>query len=124
MIGKGKAISQTSASISYGWNQEKDAEVILKQHLIGDSPSEISKEFKIVQDMNYRCKKNTLSFIISPTISDGKNLKPKDLYEIAKKFMAQMKLGERQAIGFIHKDKKHIHIHLYVNRIDVTNQFK
>ncbi|MDY7396298.1 relaxase/mobilization nuclease domain-containing protein [Aureibaculum sp. 2210JD6-5] len=118
MIGKGKAISQTTASISYGWNQEKDAEVILKQHLIGDSPSEISKEFKIVQDMNYRCKKNTLSFIISPTIKDGEKLKIKDLHEIAQKFIAQMKLGERQAIAFVHQDKKHKHIHLYVNRID------
>jgi len=29
-----------------------------------------------------------------------------------------MKLGERQAIAFIHQDKKHKHIHLYVNRID------
>lgn len=118
MIGKGQAISQTSASISYGWNQEKDAEIVFRQHLFGDTPSEISNEFKTVQDMNYRCKKNALSFIISPTISDGEKLKAKDLQEIARKFMVQMKLGERQAIAFVHQDKKHKHIHLYVNRVD------
>ena len=122
MIGKGKSISQTSVSIAYGWNQEKNAEIILRQHLVGDTPSEISKEFKTVQDMNYRCKNNTLSFIISPTIKDGEKLKAKDLHEIVQKFMAQMKLGERQAIAFVHQDKKHKHIHLYVNRIDFNGK--
>src|SRR5690606_21459853 len=29
-----------------------------------------------------------------------------------------MGLGERQAIAFVHRDKGHKHIHLYVNRID------
>jgi hypothetical protein len=28
-----------------------------------------------------------------------------------------MKLQERQAIAFVHRDKGHVHIHLYVNRI-------
>jgi len=118
VIGKGKSISQTSASVAYGWNQDKNAEIILKQHLVGDKPSEISKEFKTIQDMNSRCKKNTMSFIISPTIDDGKKLQAKDLQEITKRFMDQLKLGERQAIAFVHQDKQHKHIHLYVNRID------
>ena len=62
MIGKGKSISHTRASMSYGWNQEKDAEVVLKEFLHGDSPAEITKEFKMLQDQNYHCTKNTLSF--------------------------------------------------------------
>lgn len=33
-----------------------------------------------------------------------------------------MKLEERQAIAFIHQDKKHKHIHLYVNRIDFSGK--
>ncbi|GGK34515.1 hypothetical protein GCM10007962_31210 [Yeosuana aromativorans] len=32
--------------------------------------------------------------------------------------MHEMKLGERQAIAFVHRDKEHKHIHLYANRID------
>tara|TARA_R110002049_G_scaffold267422_1_gene443775 strand:+ start:302 stop:1159 length:858 start_codon:yes stop_codon:yes gene_type:complete len=118
MIGKGKSISHTRASMSYGWNQEKDAEVILREFLHGDSPNEITKEFKMLQDQNYHCTKNTLSFVISPTIEDGKRLETKDLKTITKRFMDEMKLGERQAIAFIHQDKDHKHIHLYVNRID------
>ncbi len=118
MIAKGRSISHTKTSILYGWNQEKDSEVVFKQQLIGETPAEITKEFQLIQDLNYRCKHNTLSFIISPTIEDGKRLKSKDLQKIVQKFMSQMKLGERQAIAFVHQDKKHKHIHLYVNRID------
>ena len=118
MIGKGKSISHTRASMSYGWNQEKDAEIVLKEFLHGDSPKEITKEFQMLQYQNYHCKKNTLSFVISPTIEDGKRLEVKELKGITKRFMHEMKLGERQAIAFVHQDKDHKHIHLYVNRID------
>ncbi|MFV9552274.1 relaxase/mobilization nuclease domain-containing protein [Algibacter sp. PT7-4] len=118
MIGKGKSISHTRASMSYGWNQEKDAEIILKEFLHGDSPNEITNEFKMLQDQNYHCTKNTLSFVISPTIEDGKRLDKNELQAITKRFMHEMKLGERQAIAFVHQDKDHKHIHLYVNRID------
>jgi len=118
MIGKGKSISHTRASMSYGWNQEKDAEIVLKEFLHGDSPAEITKEFKMLQDQNYHCTKNTLSFVISPTIEDGKRLDKNELHVITKRFMHEMKLGERQAIAFVHQDKEHKHIHLYVNRID------
>ena len=118
MIGKGKSISHTRASMSYGWNQEKDAEIVLKEFLYGDSPAEITKEFKMLQDQNHNCTKNTLSFVISPTIEDGKRLETKDLNEITKRFINEMKLGERQALAFVHKDKEHNHVHLYVNRID------
>ncbi len=118
MIGKGKSISHTRASMSYGWNQEKNAQIVLKEFLHGDSPVEITKEFKMVQDLNYHCNKNTLSFVISPTIEDGKHLGTKELHEITARFIKDMNLGERQAIAFVHQDKEHKHIHLYVNRID------
>lgn len=118
MIGKGKSISHTRASMSYGWNQEKDAKIVLKEFLHGDSPAEITKEFKMLQDQNHNCTKNTLSFILSPTIEDGRKLDKDKLQTITKRFIHEMKLSERQAIAFVHRDKEHKHIHLYVNRID------
>ncbi len=36
MIGKGKSIAHTGASMDYGWNQEKQAEVVYSQHLAGN----------------------------------------------------------------------------------------
>lgn len=117
MIAKGKSISHTKASISYGWNQEKDAEIIHSQHLAGDNPKEITEEFKIIQSQNQRTQKNTLSFVLSPSIDDGKRLSKQELQELTKKFIKAMDLKERQAIAFVHRDKEHTHIHLYVNRI-------
>ncbi|MGB5819696.1 MAG: relaxase/mobilization nuclease domain-containing protein [Saonia sp.] len=118
MIGKGKSISHTSASIGYGWNQEKGADVVYKQHLAGENPKEITQEFKIIQSQNQRCTKNTMSFVLSPTIEDGQKLISKELTEIIERFVKEMKLQEHQAIAFVHRNKKHVHIHLYVNRID------
>ncbi|WP_394973996.1 relaxase/mobilization nuclease domain-containing protein [uncultured Croceitalea sp.] len=117
MIGKGKSISHTRASISYGWNQEKDVEVIHSQNLAGENPKEITEEFKIIQSQNQRTQKNTLSFVLSPSIEDGKKLSKQELKEITKKFIKAMDLKERQAIAFVHRNKEHTHIHLYVNRI-------
>ncbi len=118
MIGKGKSISHTGASMGYGWNQEKNAEVVYKQHLAGDNPREITEEFKIIQEQNARTKNNTLSFVLSPTLEDGKDLSSERLQELTQRFIAEMKLEEHQGIGFVHRDKQHTHVHVYVNRIN------
>ena len=117
MIGKGHSVSGTRVSISYGWNQEKDAEVVLREHVAGDTPAEIAEEFRIIQSQNERCINNTLSFIVSPTIEDGQDLSKKDLEEIARKFLKEMNLQNNQSIGFVHRDKAHTHVHIYTNRI-------
>lgn len=118
MIGKGKSIAHTRASMEYGWNQEKEAEVVLKEYLHGESPAEITKEFEMVQEQNEHCRKNTLSFVLSPTVEDGKALEKKELETLAREFIKEMQLVERQAIAFVHRNREHTHIHLYVNRID------
>ena len=118
MIGKGKAISHTQASMAYGCNQEKDAEVVYSQNITGDTPKEVTAEFRLTQELNENCEKNTLAFVLSPTIDDGKYLEKKELARICEQFMKQMNLKDRQAIAFVHRDKAHKHIHLYVNRID------
>ncbi|SMC39876.1 relaxase/mobilization nuclease domain-containing protein [Cellulophaga tyrosinoxydans] len=117
MIGKGKSIAHTKASIAYGWNQEKDAEVVFRQHLAGDTTEQITDEFKLIQEQNVRCQKNTLSFILSPIQEEGKQLSKAQLGELTQKFIKEMNLKNRQAIAFVHRDKAHTHVHLYVNRI-------
>ena len=117
MIGKGQSITHTKASIAYGWNQEKDAEVVFSQHLAGDTTEQITDEFKLIQEQNVRCQKNTFSFILSPIQEEGKQLSKTQLGELTQKFIKEMNLKEQQAIAFVHRDKAHTHVHLYVNRI-------
>jgi hypothetical protein len=117
MIGKGKSIAHTGQSMGYGWNQEKGAEVVHSQNLAGETAKQVTEEFKLVQEMNPRCQKNTLSFVLSPTKEDGKDLSNKELGELTKSFIEKMQLQDRQAIAFVHRDKAHTHVHLYTNRI-------
>lgn len=117
MIGKGKSIANTGTNIEYGWNQEKDAEVVFRQHLAGNDPKQVTEEFKLIQEQNHRCQKNTMSFILSPTVEDSKNLSKSQLKELTQRFIKEMQLKERQAIALVHRDKAHTHVHLYVNRI-------
>ena len=117
MIGKGQAIAHTTACIDYGWNQEKSAQIVHSQFVSGENPKEIGEEFRIVQEQNIRCQKNTLSFIISPTIEDGQRLSKEELRDLTQRFIKEMNLRNNQAIAFVHRDKQHTHVHVYVNRI-------
>ena len=117
MIGKGKSIAHTGEFMDYGWNREKEAEVVHSQHLAGNDAKQVTAEFKIIQEQNTRCQKNTLSFVLSPIPRDGKDLTKGQLKELAQRFIKEMQLKERQAIAFVHRDKAHTHVHLYVNRI-------
>jgi hypothetical protein len=117
MIGMGKSISHTAASMSYGMNEEKEAEIIHSQYLAGETPREITEEFRIIQEQNQLCRKNTLSFVLSPTIEDGKKLESEQLKEMTERFLKEMRLREHQAVAFVHRDKEHLHVHLYANRI-------
>lgn len=122
MIGMGKSISHTSASMGYGLREDKKPEIVYSQYLAGDTPKKITQEFKTIQQQNYKCQKNTLSFVLSPTIEDGKELRNKDLKEITERFLKEMKLQENQAIAFVHRNRAHLHVHLYVNRINFQGQ--
>lgn len=117
MIGKGKAVGNTGTNIDYGLDKEKDAEIVFSQHLAGDNAQQITDEFRMIQEQNTRCQKNTLSFIVSPTREDGKHLAKERLRELTQKFVKELGLKENQAVAFVHRDKAHIHVHLYVNRI-------
>lgn len=118
MISKASCISHTKASIKYGWNNEKDAEIVFNQNLVGNNPGELSKEFAMIQRLNTRCTKNTISIVISPCIEDRDKLDKRMLKKICERFMQELQMGNRQAIAFIHRDRPHKHIHLYINRID------
>jgi rubrerythrin len=60
--------------------------------------------------------------VVSPTIEDGKYLSTEELGKVAKEFLKEMNLKSHQAIGFVHRDKEHIHIHIYANRISLTGE--
>jgi hypothetical protein len=116
MIGKGKSIAHTSIAVDYARLKENATELD-RFHLAGETGPDIEREFRMCQDLNQKCEKNTLQFIISPTVEDGKKLTQSDFREIYRDFIKRMGLEKNQSIAFLHRDKEHAHIHIYANRI-------
>lgn len=120
MIAIGKSISHISASISYAQKAEKG--VLLDKNIVSETAYGVSREFKLFQDMNSRCQRNALSFVISPTIADGRQLSLDALKSINQSFLDKMGLTNHQYISFVHSNKAHKHIHVYVNRISKSGE--
>lgn len=116
MIAKGKSICHLRASINYAQSQDKA--VFLDKNIAADQPSDIAQEFKKFQDLNDRCERNSFSFVLSPTVEDGKKLSREHFIDIQRSFLNDMGLKNHQYISFLHKSTNHKHIHLFVNRID------
>ncbi|TSJ79794.1 MAG: relaxase/mobilization nuclease domain-containing protein (plasmid) [Candidatus Cardinium sp.] len=120
MISIGKSISHIGASIAYAQKTEKG--ILLDKNIVTETAYGVSKEFKLFQDMNSRCERNSLSFVISPTIEDGRQLSHENLKTINQSFLDKMGLKNHQYISFVHSNKAHKHIHVYVNRISKSGE--
>jgi hypothetical protein len=116
MIAKGKSIRHLGASINYAIAKEEA--VVLDKNIVAETPKEVAQEFQAFQERNHRCERNSLSFVISPTVQDGKEMNEDHLRSINASFLSKMGLENHQYIAFVHQNTPHKHIHLYVNRID------
>lgn len=117
MVAKAKSIAHTSNAIDYG-KDKLNAEEITRHNVIGSTGLEIENEFKVYQNLNTNTKLNTLSVVLSPEPSDGRKLTNEDFKKITESYLEKMNLKHHQHIAFLHKDRNHLHLHLYVNRID------
>ena len=117
MIGRAKSISHVSNSINYAKNK-KGATEISRHNVAGETGREIAQEFRVFQNLNARCERNSFSVVLSPSIPNGIKLSNEDFAKLADDFLERMKLKEHQYISFLHSDKDHRHLHIFVNRID------
>jgi len=122
MVGLGSAISHLGASLEYADNEKKNAELVHKELLIAKRAKEIKNEFKMIQELNHNCHNNVFSFVLSPVPEDGQKLKTEDWNLLANLFKSELGLNDNQSVGYIHKDRKHRHLHLYVNRINFSGK--
>ena len=121
MIGKAKSISHIANAINYAKNK-KGAVEISRNKVIGETGREIAKEFRVFQNLNSRCERNSFSIVLSPTIPDGIRLSNDDFAKLSDDFLERLKLKENQYISFLHSDEKHKHLHIFINRIDFNGK--
>jgi len=119
MIAKGRVLVNTVSCLRYGLDEAKGAEIVLRQYVVGDNAQEIAQEFAGFQEQYHGSHRKLLGFMLSPTPEDGRGLDRPQLKEIAQRFLKRMELGEHQAVAIVHRDREHVHLHLYVNRVDL-----
>jgi len=117
MIGKAKSIAHTGAAIDYGLNKENAYE-LTREGVVGESGTEIQNEFGMFQKLNGNCNNHTISAVLSPSVEDGNQLTNEQLRDITTDYLKQMGLEGHQFVSYVHQDKAHKHVHLYVNRIN------
>ncbi|WP_121966976.1 relaxase/mobilization nuclease domain-containing protein [Myroides sp. N17-2] len=119
MIAKAKTCIGGTALFNYVINPNKGYELV-RNNLSGETPKDMFQTMQILQNQNSRCKNNTISVVISPTIEDSKKMTDQDLNNLVNDFLVGLKLDPKNAqyIAFVHTEKEHKHIHILANRID------
>lgn len=117
MIGKAKSNKSLAATIEY--NLKEKAELFFTNKLTGTTIEEYQMQMQDLQKC-YRgyARQLTIHAILSPHISEGKNLSTQQWEKIADDYLINMNLKGHQAIGFIHSDKEHRHLHLVINKVN------
>lgn len=117
MIAVAQSISHGANAIGYA-AQKQGAVEIDRNNVIGENGKKIAKEFRVFQNLNARCQRNTISIVLSPSIPVGKQLTNDDFKNLSDDFLSRMNLKENQSITFLHRDTDHLHLHIFVNRIN------
>ena len=118
MISKAKSCIGGFSLFQYVINENKGYE-LFRNGLCGESALEIFQEMKILQDHNQRAKNKLFSIVLSPNIEEGKQMTKKQLKNLLKDYLLDLGFNpeKEQFLAFVHDEKKHIHIHVLMNRI-------
>lgn len=116
MIGKAKSNKSLQATIAY--NEREKATLIYSNKLEGTSLN----DYRIQMEDLQKCytgygRQLTIHAILSPAIEDGKSLSMEKWQVIADNYLSKMNMQDLQAIGFLHADKEHRHMHLVINKV-------
>ena len=119
MIGMAKSCIGGFSLFNYVIDDQKGIE-ILRNNLCGETPIELFKEMKILQNLNQNATNKLISMVLSPHVADGEKLSKKQLQNLTKEFLKELEIDTNQAqfIAFMHTEKRHRHIHILLNRVD------
>jgi hypothetical protein len=122
MIGKAKSNKSLSATLAY--NHKQGSELFFSQNLVNGDSHDLAIQMSDLQKCYTGKGRNlTIHAQLSPAIGEGKKLSTKQWQKIASSFLERTGMDRLQCLGYLHRDKEHVHCHLVVNRVD-ENTFK
>lgn len=118
MVSKAKSIKGSAKSIEYIQSDKELGPAIEldRNGIVSEDPSGILQEFRLMQEANQKCDKNTISIVISP--SDERAFSNEELRDIGKHHLEKLGLSDHQYLMTKHGSTDHPHIHILANRID------
>lgn len=118
MVSKAKSVKGSSKGIGYIQSDKElgDALELDRNGIISREPKDILQEFRMLQDVNVKCEKNTISMVISP--SEERQFTNPELREIGQKHLKALGLDNNQYLMTVHKSTGKPHIHILANRIN------
>lgn len=118
MVSKAKSVKGSAKGVAYIQSDKElgDAVELDRNGIVSKEPNEILNEFRLVQESNVRCDKNTISIVISP--SDERKFTDTELRNIGKKHLQELGLKDHQYLMTKHESTGKPHIHILANRID------
>ena len=120
MIAKGTTISHGLEALNYGVDKSK-AVFVAANLLSGISPEDWLIQMQLLHQGKSRMKKGFLRFEISMTHAEAKQLRNiKDWEKLAGQFLKKMDLYDNQCVILLHQDRKHLHLHIVANRVDIN----
>ncbi len=122
MVSKAKSIKGSSEAVRYIQSDKElgDALELSRNGIISNDPNEIMREFRLLQEANEKCHKNTISMVISP--SQEKKFTIPELREIGVQHLKELGLNDNQYLMTLHQSTGKPHIHIIANRIDSTGK--
>jgi len=121
MIPKIKTGKDFSGVLQYALKEEKQGE-ILDKNMLGETPRQLDKEFRMVADSNTRAEKKMKHFMLSFADQDRDNLNPEKMKHISREFLKGMGYKDNQFVTVRHTDNGHEHLHMIVNRINTDKR--
>jgi len=89
-------------------------------NMVGDTPSELNREFQISRALNPFIQKPAYHISLSVP-SEEHSLSPRTWRAIAKDYMGEMFARDHQYVVYNHSDRDHDHIHVVTSRIGLVS---
>jgi len=115
----GKQVKGTSFRGVLNYLHEKAGAELLGGTLVGETPRELSAEFRLSRRLNWRVKKAV--YHASLSLSKTEHLEDNEWLAIAQDYLQGMGFEGCQYVVYRHTDQDHDHVHIVASRIRLTD---
>lgn len=116
----GKQVKGSSFGNALKYVQDKKDSHQIGTNMAGRNAQELTAEFRMVQNLNYRVNKPV--FHCSLSTPTDEELSDEEWLDISKDYLEEMGFNNSQYVVYKHNDTNHHHVHIIANRVSLSGQ--